>query len=319
MAAWVYDAPDLYWLMLWYAVSYPLFALNGTSVAVLTTWGQFRSLAAVELATKALTLVVVSALLLLGAGVAGLVLGMAAGQTANGLGMALAAALTLRRDGVGPWWRAPRADAPLRKEMTGLFGWNYLLVTMTGLTGQVPVMMLGYFRGPVEAGFYRLAVTLMTTASYLELALSRVTYPVLCTLWREADRQRLYRRLVRWTLRGGLAAAACVVVATALLPWIVALLFGAGFQEVVPGAQLLFGAVALSTVFFWVNSLNYASGRLAMLTKAHAVHAAVVLLLGWVVVDRWGFLGMAAVVAAGKVLFTLYLVNRVVASAGQGG
>ena len=99
----------------------------------------------------------------------------------------------LSEDGVVAWWRAPvKRIAWLRRELGATMGWNYLMVTLSGLMAQLPLMWLGRVRGPEEAGFFRLATTIVTTVGYVEGALGRVVSPILATrMHGEGPRRRI--------------------------------------------------------------------------------------------------------------------------------
>ncbi len=73
-------------------------------------------------------------------------------------------------------------------------------------------------------------------------------------------------------------------------------------------------AVAVSALFFWLNSFYYAAGKIGSWTKAYVLYTAFAIGLGCVCIERWGFLWLAGVVAAGKVLFTLLMVVFLVKS-----
>jgi O-antigen/teichoic acid export membrane protein len=238
------------------------------------------------------------------------VLGTALGQVANGLALMCAATYTLYRDGAGFWWNAPLGNvAPLRKELSAYFMWNYLMVTLNGLVAQVPLMLLGRFRGPEEVGFYRLATTLTTSSSYLESSLGRIAYPVLSARWGAGEREQLSRTLKRWTLRGGLPASALLLLVIPLVPIVIPIAFGPSYGPMAPGAQAMMVASAVSVVFFWLNSVYYASGGIDVWTKAYCLYTAFVLGLAWFCVERWGFLGLAGLVGLGKLLFTISMVG----------
>jgi O-antigen/teichoic acid export membrane protein len=167
---------------------------------------------------------------------------------------------------------------------------------------------LGRVRGPEEAGFYRLATSLTTVGSYLESSLGQVTYPRLSVRCSEVDGENLSRMLRRWTLRGGFPVSVIVLLTIPLLPIVVPLIFGPGYSAMVLGAQVMMAGAAVSAVFFWVHSSFYALGKIGPWTKAYSLYTALVIGLAWFCIARWGFTGLAGLVALGKVLFTLLMV-----------
>jgi O-antigen/teichoic acid export membrane protein len=295
-------------LMVAYAASLPLFSLTGTSMAVLSAWQRFGWLAAMYLFDKVVVIGAVLGLFLAGFGVGGMVIGIAVGQAVSGLAALMVATHVLRREGCGWWWQGSlQASKTLRQELWASFGWSYVAVTLSGLLMQVPLMLLGRLRGPEEAGFYRLATSLTVVGSYIEVALSRVVYPKLSAQWGMGERNNLPQVLHYWTLRGGLPVGALVLLTVPLLPLLVPVMFGPHYQPMIFGTQLLLIGAAISAIVFWVNAVYYAAGRFAVWTQGSAFYILCVLALTVPCIQQWGFSGVAGLVAAGKVLFTLVM------------
>jgi O-antigen/teichoic acid export membrane protein len=306
----VCDMPATYGLMVGYASSYPLFSLNGTSSAVLSSLQRFRCLAALQIVDRGIMLMLVTLLLYMGFGILGIIVATAIGQAASGTTMAIVATQALRQEGFGYWWQASlKRMTPRLRELGSFFGWNYVMVTLSGVVVQVPVMLLGRLGTPNEAGFYRLAMSITTIGSYLESALARVAYPVLSARWGHEERQSLKQSLKNWTVRGGLPAGLTVLSGIPFLPFVIPLVFGASYVPMVWGTQMLIVATAISTVFFWLTAIYYASGRVDVWTKAYGLYTGVVIGLSWLSIHWWGFSGLAGLVTVGKVGFTLLMLR----------
>lgn len=305
----VYKLPDASWLIVIYGALLPFYSLVGTSHAILSSWQYFHWISLFQLLEKAIVLFLVLAFLSLGSGVPGMIIAIAIGHSISGIIMLITATRLLYLDGYGFWWKGSFSGiASLRKELTSFFGWNYLFVTLVGVVGQVPLMLLGRIRGPEEAGFYRLATSLTTAGSYLEGSLGRVVYPNLSARWAEGERDSIKNSLKQWTLRYGLPVGILLIVVIPFLPIFVPMAFGSGYSPMVPGVQIMLVGAAVSAVFFWLNSFYYASARIDLWAKAYGLYTAIVIGLAWVYIEPWGFTGLATVVAIGKVLFTLFMV-----------
>jgi O-antigen/teichoic acid export membrane protein len=297
------------WVLVLYAASYPFYSLVGTSTAVFTTWGRFGALAALQLAQKVLILAFTGGLLWAGRGWPAIVLGTAAGQALYGLLMLALTARLLRSEGVGAWWSARMgAVASLRREIASFFGWNYLYVTSGGMLQQAPLMLLGRLAGVEAAGYYRLALSLVIAASYLETALARVTYPLLAARWETHDRGSTRANLRRWSLRAGAPAAAVLLLGIPVLPFAISVLLDARYAPMVPGAQLMLVGAAVSAAFFWLQPFYYSAGYVSDWVKGSIGWMLAVVAGGWVAVSAWGYLGMSAVSALGEVGLTLSMV-----------
>ena len=175
-----YSISSFGWLMVAFALSFPFASLAGTSISILSAFQQFNHVAGLQILAQIIEFVFVVGLLLTGFGMPGVVLGTTIGSALIGVIAMIVASVMLYRERFDPWWRASLRDAaPIRKEMTALFGWNYFAVTFSGLLEYLPLMLLGYLRGSTEAGFYRLARNIVTAGSYLEGSMGKVAYPVL--------------------------------------------------------------------------------------------------------------------------------------------
>jgi len=304
----MYNMPQIFWLMVVYAAFFPLSSFCGTSIAIFSAWQNFRWLSALQVLNKLLTLFLVLGFLFTGFGMPGMVIAHAIGDAAIGLIMLIVAAYILHRDGLGFWWNASLKEiAPLLKELGVFLGWNYMTVTFDGLVGQVPLMLLGRLRSPDEAGFYRLATSLTTVGTYLTGALGKVVYPVLSTRWAAGERESINRALRRWTWSAGLPAGVLMFLCIFLLPILIPQVFGSSYNSMMLGTQAMLVGTALSTVFFWLPTFLYASGRIDVWTKAQGLYTVCGIGLGWFCIQWYGFSGLAILLGLGKVCLTVSL------------
>ena len=310
------DTPGISWLMMAYAASFPLFSLNGTSWAILSSCQRFRWLATLQILDKGITLLLVVSLLWFGYGISGVIVGTALGHAAHGLMMMGVATGVLSNDKIGLWWKASISNvSALRRELAHFFSWNFLNLTMSGLMGQVPQLLLGCFRGPEEAGFFRLAASFITAGSYLENSLGKVSYPILAAKREIGDRDKLNRTLKHWTLQMGLPACFLISITIPLLSMLIPEIIGYSYSPMVIGTQIMMIGTAASAPFFWLNSYYYAVGMVEQWTKFYSLYAALSIGLGFLAIYGWGFMGVGVVTGVGKVIFTgvmvgLFVMNR---------
>lgn len=303
-----YGHPEVAWIMVVYAGTFPFTSLTGGSWAILQSWERFQQLAIFEIFHPFLKLCLAMGLLALGFGVAGVVVGMGLAGALTGLLMAWTATRLLVKEGIGLWWKASfREVMPLLRELVSLFGWNYLAVTLSGVLGQVPVIMLGRLRGPEEAGWFRLATNLVVVSSYLRSSLGRVAYPVLAARWGKGERKGLMASMIRWTGRAGVPMGLLMLAVIPVLPILVPIVFGPAYAPAVPLAQVMFAGAAVSVVFFWLPSFYYAAGEIRTWTIGYTIYTLAVIGLGWFAIMRWGVIGLAALMVAGEISFTLVM------------
>lgn len=301
----IYQLPDRWWLMVAAAAAFPVASLSTTSASVLLAWGRFRRLAMLQSAGQVVSLLLVVAALLLGLGITGVVLSTALGSALTGVILTVGAARVLHADGVDQWWKARlRRVRPMLAELRASFGWSYVVVTMGAVITQFPVIVLGRLRGPEEAGLYRIASSIMTVGAQLEGSMGQVAYSDLSARWSHGEAHDVRASLRRWTVWPGLPAGASMALAIPVVPFVVALVFGREYVGIVPGAQMMLISVAIGSVFFWLNALYLARGDFGALALASTAHAILIVGLGWFAAAQWGFIGLAALAAAGRVFVT---------------
>ena len=302
-------------LMIAYSASLPIWALHGTSRAILSSGRRFGWLAAAQAIDAIVTFVLVVAALLAGFGVLGLVAALSLTQVTSGLLLFALAMRALSEDGVGGWWREPFASvAPLAREIAPRLGWSYVITTLSGALTQGPILLLGRSRGPTEAGYFRLATTIVGAASELPVSMGRVVYPTLSERWAISGPEGLRRTLWHWTSRSGLAVAVAMVIVIPFLPVAVPRLFGDGYEAMVPGLQWLTLGAAAAAPFFWLNPLTYATNRLWLWAVGSAIQSVVVFIIGAWVAPEHGYAGMAALLSISSIAFTLGLIAALWAS-----
>jgi O-antigen/teichoic acid export membrane protein len=81
----------------------------------------------------------------------------------------------------------------------------------------------------------------------------------------------------------------------------------------VTGTQIMMVGAAVSAVFFWLSSFYYASGRIALWTKAYGLYTVLIIGLGWIFIQQWGFVGFTMLITLGKILFTLLMGGLIIA------
>ncbi|MGE5215446.1 MAG: lipopolysaccharide biosynthesis protein [Chloroflexota bacterium] len=301
-----FHEPNRAWLMVAFAVSFPIWSLSGTSHAILMSFERFRWVALLQVLDQVIGSVLVIGLLLGGFGVAGAVLGAAFGNVLTATIAAKMASVVLRRERMSPWWRGSiERVRPVRKEIAELFGWNYLIVTGSGLMAQLPLMILAHFRGPEAAGFFRLATSIVTVGSYLETSMGRVVYPALSARWSVENSERVRGALKRWTINAGVPAGALLLLSLPFFPILIPLVFGSQYAPMVSGVQIMMTGAVLSALVFWLNAFYYASAHLNIWTLGYAVQTAFVITLAWLAARYGGFSGIALLTAVAKAGFTL--------------
>jgi O-antigen/teichoic acid export membrane protein len=312
-------------LVVIFALSVPLTSFLGTTIVVMLAFDRHELVAALQVLNKLAVLIAVFLALAIRAETAALVVGTAVGQAVSGL-IYLASGSALLHRAVGThWWRAP--GTPLRRfgrELRSLLGWSFLGVTLAGAMIQVPVLLLGAIRSPVEAGYFRLASTIAVTVDAVEAAMSRVAYSALASAEARNDVHRLHQLIVSWSRREARLGVAAVLLGMAALPVLTVVALGDEYTDMIAGAEALLLGTAVSTAFFFTMPYLYSTGRVRLWVMAYGAYALIALGAGSALAETSGFTGFAAVIGGGLALLNIVVglpilrrARRMVASPAQ--
>lgn len=293
-------------LMTLYSLALIPSTLAGTSYAVLAVTRSFGTIAVVETVSAALRASLVIAFVLLGWGVPGVIWASAAGEALWGvIYITVAAAGARRVFDVSPFAGSYAALRGYRREIFGFLLSNDLTVLVALIPRQLDLLLLGYFRNPAEAGYYRLAKSLSSIANYALGPLQRVTYPDLVQVCDSGDRSALRQRVRRLLLTVGLPIGGAMLAAALLMPAVVRLLVGGAYAPAVFPAQLMLASASIWLSFFWMRPLFLARGATIPWLKINAVVGVVSLLAYFFAVRQGGYIGLAACSSVIAILSTV--------------
>jgi O-antigen/teichoic acid export membrane protein len=309
-ASWIEDVllrrGETGWLAIAFAASLVVSSLRSTSTAVLAGLNRFGDLAVLEFIERILALVAVAVLLLVGFSAAGFVIGLATAQSAAGFMMATIAQRRMAAAGVPNWWQSRgHAELKIPAEVVRLFGWNYVIVTVSGIVTHLPLTLLGYVRGVEEAGFYRLATSIGNTAANVESALGRIAHSHLSVdvLARQVCWGELRGKVRLWTFQFGVPLALVVAATIPLLSPIVRFLFGSDYQPMVSAGRVMLVASAIGTALFWLLPLYYAFGQLKAWSTVYVVYGLLGVSVGILMAREWGVWGVSLAIVTARILF----------------
>jgi len=243
------------------ALALPLYALTGTSRAILFSLQRMRVVALFLIAEKGVIFVITSILLFtVRMDFSTVIIALSFSQALIGAAMFAASVVILRKHRVRLFSARVSSVSAVFTEIRKLFAWNYLLITLTGAMDQLPILLLGRYHSASGAGFYKIASNLSGVCGYLESALRKVVYPEF-SMKREIFNQNEFRSFSgRIGKRMGLPLALFTIVALLAIAWILPLLFGARYSEAIPATQIMLIGTAVSSYFFWVEPYYFSLG-----------------------------------------------------------
>jgi len=208
--------------------------------------------------------------------------------------VALAATRAFRARCARSLWTPAFAETrPVRRAMLGMLFHTNLVAYAKLIPSQIPTLLLGAMRSPVEVGGFKVATSIAAAAVKLVDPAWAAVMPRLSRLWAAGGRAEIRQLLVSVTL-----AAALVLCSTALIAFVLRepLLRMVGGEEATLASTVLVlslvGGVVNGTLF-WNTPLIYAAKRARLAMWAYVVSSLVLVPLLFLGIDGWGANGAA--------------------------
>jgi O-antigen/teichoic acid export membrane protein len=225
------------------------------SSAVLMTVGRYRTLAGLTVVVSLVRAALIVGLVAGGLGVAGAVLGGAMAQATEGM-LLLIAGSRISREVWGSGWMS--ADlAPLRpryREILRFLFWSDLGSLLGLITKQLDIVVVGYFAGPTQAGYYRLAKSIGSLPGVVISPLQNVTYQRFARL-RAAGVEELRTALRRVAMVVALPLAALTILVIPAVPVALRLVAGPRYAPATVAAQVFVALSAVWMLTLWLKPI----------------------------------------------------------------
>lgn len=253
-------------LMIWYSAAFLPKSLVGTSQAVLSVSGNFRAMAILQIIAKLVGVVAVLALVLGGWGVAGVIYGRMIEMAFAGLSLVILVGLVAHDIWRGSWLRASMGSLRgYRRDIFRFIGFTELTELAGVLGKQGDIIILGYFTGSEQVGFFGLAKRLTGVVSMLVQPLQTVLYPRLAKAWAKREYVSLRRTIKRYALGISVPLAVLVLLSLPLVDPFIRLLVGNEYGPAVPVAYVILTAASLTLACSWLRPLFHALGAVRFL------------------------------------------------------
>jgi O-antigen/teichoic acid export membrane protein len=294
-ATWLAHDPSVARPIQLYSLTVLAMVVAETSVGILQVFGRF-GLQALMTSIGAVALLVATAVAFaLGGRLPEMLWAAVVASVVTWAGMTWAAVRTVRTSCGPGWWRVPlRRLGPARRSAFGFALSTNASATLSLVTRDADVLWLSFFRGPAEAGLYRLAFTI---ASYVVLPVAQLGQAFYPEIAREAAQGSwdAFRRLLRrgTALAGAYLGPVGLVVGLAGAP-LIRIVYGPAFAPAATALALLLVGMVFANVLFWSRPALLALGRADYPFKVN-VGIAVLKVVGvLLVVPTHGYIGNAA-------------------------
>jgi len=278
-----------------------------SATGLLQILDRFRTIAIVQAAQSALTLLLIGLAFLSGGELVDVVLAYMAGKFLNGLAVTAMAFREAGRVWGRGWSRTPVAVLrPRYRELLRFAFSTNISATINLVNKDSEQLWVLLLRSPTEAGWYKLAIALANLVLIPISPLPQATYPELA---REVARKAWEN--VRYVLRQGSRLAALYTGVTALFLAIfgrplIEWLYAPEFLPAYPALMIMLIGLLAANSFYWNRTALLALDRPGYPTKVNAAAAVLKITLTLLLVPRFGYLAAAGLLA-GYYLFSIGL------------
>ncbi len=188
--------------------------------------------------------------------------------------------------GAGVWllgnrigtWRGSGYRRAARKFASFTFHTG-ITASLTAVSKNLDVLVLGALRPVEEVGFYRIAYSAAGLVAMPVAPVNTVLYPEMTEAWTMENPQRVKRLIRQYVLHAAAVTAAIYVFLFVTIDWLVRIFYGAKFQPVGNLVRILAVAVLLGALFHWARQATLAKGQPHLATAYNAAALALRLAL----------------------------------------
>jgi O-antigen/teichoic acid export membrane protein len=300
----------------------PLFILYGlivlanliaeSSTGLLQIFDRFKRLAGLNMIQSMVTLLLIAITFFSNGGLTGVLIAYLVGKMIGAIAITSAALVEASRRWGSGWWRTSLGLLrPQWRELTQFAVSTNLSSTISLVTKDSELLWVSLLRGPTEAGYYKLALSLANMVQLPIDPLPQATYPELS---RQVAREQWAN--VRTLLRQGsrLAGIYSVFVTLFLIvfgKFLIPFLYSPEFLPAYPALVILLAGLLVANTFYWRRIMLLALGRADFPAKVNFVLAIFKTIGILLLVPQFGFIASAALLTGFYWIGTLISVVKI--------
>lgn len=274
-----------------------------SSTGLLQIFDRFRRMAGLTVMQGILTLSLIALAYWTGSGLPGILGAYIAGKTLGACGLTVAAWREAGRRWGPQWWRTPvTLLRPQARELAHFAFVTNLSASLSLINKDSELLWISFFRSPLEAGYYNLALTLSNLALMPVQPLPQATYPELAreTARKNWENVRLVLRRGSWMAGGYTLVVAVFLVASG--PLLIRSLYAPAFLPAYPALIILLVGFLVANTFYWNRTALLALGQPGYPTRVNLV-LAILKIAGIIwLVPVYGYLANAALLSGSYML-----------------
>jgi O-antigen/teichoic acid export membrane protein len=281
-----------------------------SSIGLLQIFDRFRRMSALNIVQSIVTLSLIVLVYFTNGGLTEILLAYLTGKVVGALGVTLASFIEAARRWGIHWWKVPlNLIRPKRRELAHFAISTNISATISLITKDSEILWVSFFRSPLEAGYYKLALALANMAQIPISPLPLATYPELS---RQAARKNWgnFRYIMRQgsILAGGYTIAATIFLVLFGRP-LIRLVYTPEFLPAYPALLILLVGYLFANIFYWRRPALLALGLPDFPAKVNSILAGLKIVGVILFVPVYGYLASAALLASfyisGSVIYAL--------------
>ena len=281
-----------------YGLIIPANFMMESSVGLLQILDRFRRMATINVVQSIVTLTLISITYFAQGDMMQIVFSYLVGKIIGASGITIAAILVANQQWGAGWWRTPIKLLKTKYRELLHFGVSTnLSASISLITKDSEVLWVSFFRSPLEAGYYKLALALANIVQMPVSPMPQATYPELS---RQAARSQWanMRYIMRQgsTLAGGYTFLATIALIF-LGPWIISTLYTSEYMPAYPALLILLAGLLFANTFYWRRGALLSLGHPDFPAKVNSLLAGIKVILVIVLVPQYGYLAAAALLS----------------------
>jgi len=303
-----FNMPSLSLLLKIYALVFPFSFTYAIIISYFNGLREMRYYAFIRVLQASLALTLILALLMIGLGVEGAMLGTVFAI----IGTVVVAMLIMKK-----FVRFTVSDYRENTKMLASFGSRLVGANMISkIYYNIDTLMIGYFLISTEVGYYAVAISLSRFFWLVPRAMATVAYPAISEYWAKSDLHAINKLVDKST-----KYSACILIFAGMsviffAKDIIAFLFTPEFlPAVLPLTILIIGTVT-SGILRSVGGIFASVGKVNLVLKISAIGAVGDIMLNIVLIPTYGIIGAATATTAAyviDVIITIYFLRRALA------
>ncbi len=282
-----------------------------SSTGLLQIFNRFRQFSMINVIASLVTLSIIIIVYFLQGGFLGVLIAYISGKAFSAIGLSVLALLEASHRWGKQWWRTPvKLLRPQGRQMISFAINTNISASLSLITKDSEVLWVALLRNPVEAGYYKVALSLANIVQLPISPLPQATYPELS---REVARQNWNN--VRYVLRQGSLLAGSYTLAVTVFLFLLgrpllSFVYTPEFLPAYPALLIVLAGYLVANTFYWNRVALLAIGRADIPTKVNLALAILKIMGIILLVPIYGYVASAALLAGSYILGVSYSVLR---------